>query len=285
MGGLGNQMFQYAFGRTLAIKLNKKLVLDVDFLLDRTPRSNFVFRDFDLDIFRLDTFDFFEEKLKEKFHKKRLFSRGKIDLIEHGFNHQDFGQLSKSYRYYIDGYWQSYKYFDEISDVIKNEFRFKESLNFKQKDLLNRIQRSTSICINFRRADFVSIDSAIQTHGTPSISYYHNALLFLTENIGKDIELFIFSDDVEWCKANFKTNYPMFFVDHQTYKGDRFSAYLNLMTNCKHFIIPNSTFAWWGAWLSSNPSKCVITPEKWFADEKIQSQTQDLRPSSWLMLS
>ncbi len=285
MGGLGNQMFQYAFGRSLANKFRKKLVLDVDFLLDRTPKLNFVFRDFDLDIFRLNTFDFFNAEMKEKFRKKKMFSKGTVHLIEEGFHFQDFVELNKFSRFYLDGYWQSYKYFQEIQDVIKHEFQFLEPLNPVQQDLLNRIHATKSICINFRRADFVSIASAIQTHGTPTLKYYHDALTFLINTIGQDIELFIFSDDVEWCRTNFKTNYPMFFVDHQTYKGDRFSAYLNLMTNCKHFIIPNSTFAWWGAWLASNPSKCVITPEKWFADEKLQSQTQDLRPSSWLMLS
>ena len=95
----------------------------------------------------------------------------------------------------------------------------------------------------------------------------------------------MFSDDIEWCKEHFKVDETIHFVTHQEYKGDRFSAYLQLMTCCKHFIIPNSTFGWWAAWLASNENKIVITPELWFLDQTLQSQTHDLRPKDWITIA
>ena len=284
MGGLGNQMFQYAFGITVATKLQKNLVLDVDFLLDRSPKSNFVYRDFDLDIFQLNSYGFYDVEHKEKFKKKTLFSKGSFVFLEKGFHFQEFDRVLKFSKVYLEGYWQSYKYFEGIEGLIRQEFTFKQTLNPIQQELLDQIKSTKSICVNFRRTDFVTIPTAIQTHGVPSLRYYKDALSALTDVIGTDVSLFIFSDDIDWCKANFQTNYPAYFVDHATYKGDRFSVYLNLMSHCKHFIIPNSTFAWWGAWLSTNPSKLVFTPEKWFSDELLQNQTYDLRPSSWITL-
>jgi hypothetical protein len=91
---------------------------------------------------------------------------------------------------------------------------------------------------------------------------------------------FIFSDDVEWCKENIKFE-NMTLVDH-SYKGDRFSYYLQLMSNCKHFIIPNSSFAWWSAWLNTNQDKVVVAPKQWFTDSNIN--TNDLIPSSWIRI-
>jgi hypothetical protein len=284
MGGLGNQLFQYAFGRCLATKWNTDLVLDVDFLLDRTYKENFVFRDFDLDLFRLKPYQIFDSSIKNRFYKKSIFKKTFIEFKEQAFN---FTKLPINYRkrdLYLDGYWQSFKYFEEIASELKKELKFKSPLTEKQSILSEKIKLTNSVCVNFRRTDFVTIPSAIQTHGVPSLEYYHRALELVKNNVGEEIEIFVFSDDIDWCKVHFKVDDKIHFVTHELYKGDRFSAYLQLMTFCKHFIIPNSTFGWWAAWLSNYENKIVITPEVWFTDPRLQSKTQDLRPKSWFKI-
>ena len=285
MGGLGNQLFQYAFGRCLATQWNTDLVLDLDHLLDRTERENFVFRDFDLDLFQLKAYQFFDSSIKTRFYKKSFFKKPILEFKEQGFN---FTKLPINYKkrdLYLDGYWQSFKYFEEIASEIKKELNFKIPLSEKQLTLGEKIKLTNSVCVNFRRTDFVTIPSAIHTHGVPPLAYYYKALELVKKNVGEEIDIFVFSDDIDWCKAHFKVDDTIHFVTHEFYKGERFSAYLQLMTFCKYFIIPNSTFGWWAAWLADNNDKLVVTPEQWFIDEKLQSQTQDLRPREWTTIS
>jgi hypothetical protein len=285
MGGLGNQLFQYACGRALSTQLKTELVLDLDTLLDRSPREHFVFREFDLDLFKLDTYFVFDQKHKKKFNRKSIFSGSNLQIKEKGFQYMPvFENLKKKQHIYLDGYWQSYKYFEKISDKLKKEFQFNLMLTEQQLQLRKKLIQSKSVCVNFRRADFVTIPSAVQTHGASSLHYYKKAIDYLKTRLGNDLQFFVFSDDIEWCKTNFTSELPVFFVTHDPYKGERFSSYLQLMTFCKHFIIPNSTFGWWAAWLANYEDKIVITPKQWFADPLLQSQTHDLRPKSWITI-
>lgn len=284
MGGLGNQLFQYAFGRCLTAQWNTDLILDVDFLLDRTDRENFVFRDFDLDLFQLKPYRLFDDSTKNLFYKKSIFKKRIVEVKEEGFN---FTEISSKYNYsnvYLNGYWQSFKYFYPIASELRNELQFSRSLTEEQSELSEKIKHCTSICVNFRRTDFVTIPSAIQTHGVPTLDYYYKALELVKNKVGNNIEIFVFSDDIEWCKEHFDVDETIHFVSHSLYKGERFSSYLQLMTFCKHFIIPNSTFGWWAAWLANNENKIVVTPEQWFVDKKLQSQTQDLIPENWIKI-
>ena len=281
-GGLGNQLFQYAYGRALATEFDKELILDTDFLLDRNKRENFVFRDFDLDLFKLKPYQFFDDFKKIQFYKKSWFKKSFVEVKEERFSYSPIDIDIKKRNIYLDGYWQSFKYFSSIEDSIRKEFSFLHSFTEDQQLLSNSIKTTTSICVNFRRTDFVSVPSAVETHGVPELEYYYTAIETIKAKVGKDVYLFVFSDDIEWCKAHFKVIDPVFFVSHKQYKGERFSAYLQLMSQCKHFIIPNSTFGWWAAWLSQNQNKIIITPKRWFKDETLQSQTQDLRPKEWL---
>lgn len=284
MGGLGNQLFQYAMGRSLATEWDTQLVLDVSFLLDRTPRENFVFRDFDLDLFQLQPYSIFDDYIQSRFHQNSLFKKSSLVIKEEGYAYFPYTYGVKKRDVYLDGYWQSYKYFANISDRLRREFQFVQPLNQKQLELSEKIKASTSVCVNFRRTDFVTIPSAVQTHGVPSLSYYYEAIARLKEMVREKIELFVFSDDIAWCQSYFKQDEAIHFVTHDEFKGDRFSSYLQLMTQCKHFIIPNSTFGWWAAWLSDYEKKIIITPESWFTDPLLQSQTQDLRPNDWLKI-
>ena len=270
-GGLGNQMFQYAFARTLSLRHNTPLKIDLSFLKNRNMGPNFVYRNYELDIFNVvEDFNFTFENCIRAGEPHLKFSQEMVDSIARY-------QIDKDIM--IDGYWQSVKYFFEFESVIKSDFNFKKLVNDSNDDkiqsILNDITSTNSVMLNIRRTDFLNTDF----HGVMGLDYINKSTELLESKIDNP-KYFIFSDDIEWCKENIKLN-NMVIVDH-SYKGDRFSYYLQLMKECKNFIIPNSSFAWWSAWLSDSPNKIVIAPKKWFTDESID--TSDLIPSDWIRI-
>jgi hypothetical protein len=270
-GGLGNQMFQYAFARTLSLRHNTPLKIDLSFLKNRNMGHNFVYRNYELDIFNVvEDFDFTFENCIRAGEPSLSYSQELVNSI-------DIHQIDKDIM--IDGYWQSVKYFSDFQSVIKSDFTFKslvdDSDDDKIKSMLSDIRMSNSVMLNIRRTDFLNTDF----HGVMGLEYINKSTELLESKIDNP-KYFIFSDDIQWCKENINLN-NMVIVDH-SYKGDRFSYYLQLMKECKNFIIPNSSFAWWSAWLSDSPNKIVISPKRWLTDESIN--TSDLIPSDWIRI-
>jgi len=251
-GGMGNQMFQYALGRKLEKKYNMPMCLDLSFLKRRDFGPNFMYRDYDLDIFNV--------------NPTLVDTPPQIDMVVNEPSLVYYEQISNIYNYiptdkniYVDGYFQCDKYFKEIENEIKKEFTFVDSITEgKEKDMLDDIQNSNSILINIRRTDYLNTSF----HGVFGSDFVNDAVAMIREKV-ENPKFFIFSDDVDWCRDNLHVENSVL-VDH-TYAGKKFETYLQLMVNCKHFIIPNSTFAWWAAWLCDNPNKIVIAPQKWFA--------------------
>ena len=144
MGGLGNQMFQYAFGKNLAIKNNTHLKVDTAFLLDRTPREGFVFRDFDLDIFTLKAYTVAENEVEEFKRSKPFFSRllsggnSNTSIINEKVFHFDPSAIVMKKNCYASGYWQSEKYFQEIEAIIRQEFTFKTAFGVRNYEFTKR---------------------------------------------------------------------------------------------------------------------------------------------------
>jgi len=292
-GGMGNQMFQYAFGKYLATKYNTEIKLDLSFLLDRIHRENFVFRNYDLDIFKLKEVNFAKEndlakfglsnsRLLNLFYKRILGHTNKYLVIREKHFHFDDNELSFPNNVYLDGYWQSEKYFIDIENEIRSDFGFKNKLFGECKNLAEIIESIQSVCVHVRRADFVHLESSAKIHGFIGQDYFYKAVDLLSEIIN-DFEIFVFSDNIDWCIENLSFTKNTTFVTH-VYKDEKIGNHLHLMTKCKHFIISNSTFSWWGAWLSNNHDKIVVAPKRWFADEKMNNQTQDLIPESWIRL-
>lgn len=279
-GGLGNQMFQYAFARYLSIKNNANLLIDKTFLEDRTPKENFVFRNFDLNIFNLD-FHFATNEDIALFNKKKPFLS--IFKQKHTIINEDKFEYNPNYKnvkgnIFLNGYWQSEKYFNEISNALKKDFQLSITLSEEEDEVLNQIKRHESVCIHFRRTDFIN-QSGIKVHGMPSMEYYSKSLEMLSEKFS-NLELFIFSDDIDWCIDNFTPNFKVNYIKIKN-KSHEFASEFKLMINCKHFIIPNSTFSWWAAWLSENQNKQIFVPNKWFEDKELQSQTTFMHPDNW----
>lgn len=285
MGGLGNQMFQYALGRNLAIKNNTQLYLDKTSLLNRDARKNFIFRNYDLDIFNIEE-RFLSIENSNKYNAVRsrpkkilnkILPLNELKIIKE----KQFGYtiqiLNLSDNIYLNGYWQNFRYFSEIENIIKSDFSFKQAISTICESLLNQIKNTESVCLNIRRTDFVTNPTA---HGILENDYYIQAEKILLKQLSKPI-FYIFSDDIEWCINNIKLESEVVFVDHK-YAGNKFRNYLELMSSCKHFVIPNSTFAWWAAWLSTSSRKIVIAPKVWL--RSINFETDLMSPSTWIFL-
>lgn len=289
LGGMGNQMFQYALGKHLALKNNLPLKLDISILLDRSPGRHHVNREFDLDIFELTPQfatkndiapynpQFMTKSEKFFFHSKRKLGLVKINK-ERSFEF-DKSILELEGSQYIAGLWQSYKYFEDIEEIIRQDYKVKKPLVDKSLLLLSKIKSCDSVCINIRRTDYLSVKQTADVLGFIGLEYYRKALEILMSRISQP-EIFVFSDDIQWCREHIRAGMaPIVYVDH-SYAGEKFGDYFQLMMACKHFIIPNSTFGWWAAWLNANTNKLVIAPDKWMSDRSIN--TKDLVPPSWI---
>ena len=285
---MGNQMFQYAIGKALAARFNTTMKVDLRSLLDRTPRPGVVFRDYDLDIFNLTTEQATQQELDRFLHQPanklgRVFKNRVLNKIDpHVYYHEPHFHFTPAVfelpkNAYLEGYWQSPKYFENIDEQIRKDLTFKAPLLPKSQELSQLIKKENSVCINVRRADFVTNSF----HGVCDMKYFTPSIDIIASKIANP-HFFIFSDDPQWCLENFKLEYPVTFVSHE-YKGPKFGDYLELMSQCKHFIIPNSSFAWWAVYLNRNSEKIVIAPKIWLTDPTWDPK--DLIPADWIRVA
>lgn len=269
-GGLGNQMFQWAFGKAFEIKTGQKVYFD-----DYEYTTKHPFRNFELDKFNLNISIKHPVRKKQRIRKilreliptKALKDKINIDpilvvqnhIIEKTYFSYEENLFNITPPAYIEGFFQNLNYFSAIEDEIRNDFKLKLPLNDENTKTLEKIKNSESISVHIRRSDYLS--SANSFECCP-IEYYKKALeeLVLKKNV-KNPVLFIFSDDHDWVKENVTFNYETNYVNFNDWNGAVFD--LELMKNCKHNIIANSTFSWWGAWLNENPDKMVISPKPW----------------------
>jgi hypothetical protein len=286
-GGLGNQMFQYATAKRLAHQNNSELKLDISHYDNLVLPNGLPYRSFDLPIFNIkesiattDEINLFKNNPNSFFKKIQRKIRNKIipytSIYEPHFHF--FSELLYiKGNIYIDGYWQSEKYFKDIEDVIRKNFELEVTLTAEGLELLNKIKSTNAICLNIRRQEFASNVHVDQFIG---LEYIDKAIQMILKKVDQP-HFFIFSDELSWCKQHLKTNESYTFVEEHLY-GEKFKDCLFFMTSCKHYIIPNSTFGWWAAWLNARPDKIVIAPDKWLKDKS--KDTKDLLPESWIRL-
>lgn len=291
-GGMGNQMFQYALGRRLSLKFNVPLKLDIDmqtYLHDHGFNlTNIIFRPYDLDVFTIAASIATQSEIPWWL---RNYGTGKVRPIIDGLRRRlishagrekreqyfDETLLTKGPNMYLDGNWQTPKYFSEIQDILRKDFILKDPLSEKSQLLQNEITNCSSVCVHVRRGDYVN--NASHDIGIGQ-EYYNKALEHISAKISIE-KIYVFSDDIEWCKNNLTFNQPTFFVGTE-YAGEKNQEHFSLMSSCKHFVIPNSTFSWWAAWLADHKTKIVVTPKKWFTDGTIN--TRDLIPEEWVRI-
>jgi hypothetical protein len=293
-GGLGNQMFQYAAGLAVAQKYNLQLSLDTTYLSDRTPRKDFTYRNFDLDIFALNPGFTGLSRIAHAMPIPGLWLG--IDVIGIGIKDViGIQKLVKEKREYIFdpeiikeprtsvifwGRWQSEKYFSEKASDVRSAFQFRFPLEGKAKELAREIQNSNSVSIHVRRGDYATFKNIEEKWGKTDLSYYSRAIEYMARKINSP-HFFIFSDDSEWCKQNLKIVFPATYLD-ETSAGPKAAFHLELMSLASHNIIANSSFSWWGSWLNANPEKIVIAPKQW--ERGISTENSDIIPNGWITL-
>lgn len=178
---------------------------------------------------------------------------------------------------YFRGFWQSWKYFTAVEALVRSEFKFKLPLTEINRACADAIAESESVSIHIRRGDYTKSRRWTEIGSICSLDYYNWALANIKQELGENVHYFVFSDDIEWVRNNLK-------LEHATYidwnKGNESYNDMRLMSMCKHNIIANSSFSWWGAFLNANPDKIVIAPAKWYRN----TPTPDLIPDGWILL-
>lgn len=280
IGGLGNQMFQYAYAKALQ---QKGYDVKIDISAFETYKLH---GGYGLDQYTIDL-DIASQNEIEKFNAVGLISkiRNKLRIknakvIRESNLLFDEKYLNIDDDKYIDGYFQTEKYFSNIRDVILKQFTLREEISEYSKDIKNQISNTkTSVSLHIRRGDYLtSVNSNI--HGVCDLEYYKKAIGLLNEKLG-ETRYFIFSDDIEWVKENLKMDNG-FYIDSKEKRLPHEDIYL--MSLCNHNVIANSSFSWWGAWLNQNDEKIVIAPNRWFADEKMEVNAKNIICENWVRL-
>lgn len=289
MGGLGNQMFQYAFAKHLSVKNGVELKLDTSLLNNLALGEKFTIRDLGLSHFNIKPI--FASDLELKRYNKSKFSKI-LDLIYLNlpFKINNLYIREPSFSFYkmaldapnnccLDGYWQSEKYFIDIRKELLIDFTIASELSSETKKLEEKIKSEQAVSIHVRRGDYITVKENQNLYAACNERYYKKAMDKIKEKHA-DAVFYVFSDEPEWFKENIKTKETIHYVSHNSGKNAYQDLYL--MSLCKHNIIANSSFSWWGAWLNQNQNKMVIAPKDWFKNN--YRDTRDLIPHSWIQL-
>lgn len=293
-GGLGNQMFQYAFGRSLALHYKTELKLDTSAFTAKVSDPKTGVRVFSLSHYgitaptataaELAKFKSFPDKIFKKlallqdkhphYYKKKILLEPKSNLFT--FDPKVFTRTIDT-DFYCEGFFQSPKYFESVADQIRSEFIVRTDPDEENAKMLAKITSQNSVALHIRHGDNAS--AVAKNHGVLPLEYYDEALKKLGAQ-EKELCLYVFSDDPVWAKENLKTKYPVVFVTH----NDDSKNYedLRLMSACRHHIIGNSTFSWWGAWLGKKPGQRVFAPRYYYVGQDISGK--DFYPPEWTVV-
>lgn len=314
-GGLGNQLFQFAAGRSVAQRCGGRLILDATPLTLPQQRRKFA-----LDPYPIDATVVFDgyayrprrclailprpqgessdhvglvDRALHQLGKSRDAVEGAISAVvgaarrfaglspalrvfaEKSFDYDPtFGSLGANT--YLEGYWQCYRYFDDVHDVICGELALPGPPNPANARWLARVKDANSVCLHVRRGDYLMAEH-LSVHGVCSADYYARAMRLMSERV-ESPQFFVFSDDLAWCREHV-TGANVAYVDANP--PDAAHDELKLMASCRHHVIANSSLSWWGAWLARHDGQIVIGPDPWFSGG---TETPDLFPPSWLTL-
>ena len=286
VGGLGNQMFQYAAGRALSLERGVPLRIDVGEFSHHSIHQGFELgRVFAAPVALIESADLYEvlgwrsfrPAMRVLSRPEARFIRGNSLVVEPHFHYfSGIKQVPSSC--YLRGYWQSERYFSTASDSIRADFTFCLPMSEKNEQVAAEISSAKAVSLHVRRGDYVNDPHTLSVHGVCSLEYYGRAVRYVAERVTDPI-FFVFSDDTDWVKKHLQINHPCRYVDHN--RGQESYNDMRLMSLCKHHIIANSSFSWWGAWLNSGSDKIVVAPVRWFANN---NRTDDLLPDGWMRL-
>lgn len=280
-GGLGNQMFQYAFAKALSGDKKMPFVIDISHFgkadqLGETPRS------LQLQLFQTGFNVASTEELGllnsarypsmlEKVWQK-ITQHYPLEIVNDTTSIERVNSSSASH-YLLSGYFQKEIYFEKIAESIRSDFQ--SNVIIQPPFELH----SKTVSVHIRRGDYITNSNANAHHGVCGMDYYERAFSFIENQIAEPHYIF-FSDDIEWCKEHFKNKINAHFIKDRNGKPEHED--LILMSRCTHHIIANSSYSWWGAWLNPNASKIVIAPARW--NNAQTGATNEYAPSTWIQL-
>ncbi len=278
MGGLGNQLFQYAAARRLAFVLGATLKLDLAFL-ECDPKRHYRLGFFNIgaplatstDVAPWRTHDPLTRLWRLLDRQLPVRWRAGLDEPATRFNPE---VLRATRARYMRGYWQSERYFADIADTVRAELTLRAPPSTESAALASDMRAVHAVAVHVRRTDYVGSTM----HPPCTETYYRAAMAHLEARVASP-HYFVFSDDVEWGRTSLQSAHPLQFVTHNGTERDYEDLWL--MSHCRHHIIANSSFSWWGAWLGRGPHQVVIAPQRWFG---VPRDTRELLPSSWLQL-
>lgn len=287
-GGLGNQLFQYALGRAIALSTGAVVRYDLGFF--EQVAGAHVPRTFALAPFKLRCEHASTRQIalaKQQGSAFRLMLHGihprlapEHTVLDHPDMRFDPGVLRLAHPAYIDGYWQSERYFIDIADRLREDLVLREAPSGENARMAGLISGSTNaVSVHVRRGDYVSHPISSSHHLICGADYYASAMQRMLEAF-PDASFFVFSDDLAWCRAHLRTEAPISFMEHNG--NDAAHEDMRLMSLCRHHIIANSSLSWWGAWLNASPAKQVIAPLRWFRDPSLDPP--DLVPAAWIRM-
>lgn len=266
--GLGNQMFQFALFRKLQ-KLGKEVcIYDLDLRrkdalhngleLERVfglKYNTISFKEFR----KYDTKNLYNHIMRKLFYEKKY-----LMYEERGLSYKP--EIFSLDNICLKGYWQSEKYFQGIEELIRKDFSFPPFQDEKNLQILETIRESTSVAVHVRRGDYLSPQYKNSFGSVCDEAYYRKAIAYMKNRLG-DVKLFFFSNDVEWCRDKFSSENAVFVEGNA---GNDSYRDMQLMSECQHQIIANSSFSWWAAWLNKNKEKIVAAPSVWIKGENVQ---------------
>lgn len=278
-GGLGNQLFQYAAARALAAQHNTVVKLDP------TAFADYRLRKFELDFFNA-KYEIATHQLIEAHKATNRIQRLKARMLPtrlKRFYKQPFFRFDPAFfslrpPVYLQGYFQSEKFFAPAGHIIRKELTFKKPFSNEIENRAANLRKENSVAVHVRRGDYANAET-LRVHGVLPLSYYRDAMAAIREKQTGSPRFYLFSDDPQ--KAARELNFPEENVISGRLAHSHFEDFY-LMSQCRHNVIANSSFSWWAAWLNPNENKVVVAPERWFNEGP--KDTQDLFPQNWLRM-
>lgn len=305
IGGLGNQLFQYAIGRHLAIRNSTEFKIDVTgfryYKLHKYSLQHFnlaaaIASDDEIDAFRAE--QDISLKTKALILVSRLY-RGTLGreqgspplawkrrdgvprrYVVEGVHRFQPHILELPDHSYLDGFWQNELYFKAIESTIRQELTFKTPPTPANAEMAQQVRGNDSVSVHVRRADYLTNATTLAIHGVCGKVYYQRCAAIIRQRV-PGARFFVFSDDTSWARANLDLGGPTTVVDLNN--ADFNYEDIRLMSLCRHHVTANSSFSWWGAWLDPRPDKIVLCPERWFTGA--QYDGSEVVPPGWERVS
>jgi len=287
-GGVGNQLFQYAFARSLSIRTGSTLYFDKSWFSTSLAKKTGAIRKIALNDFQVNgkflpdgyarSITAIAQYLGECTHLKSILDNH-VFLID---QNNVFPQLKKLRKnrcslVLIDGFWQSEDFFSNIKRILRQELILNYALTPQDRKIANEIKTRNSVSLHVRRGDYANSKRTNRRHGVLDMDYYHAAVDRIAGQT-KASFIYVFSDDIPWCRENLVFDQPWRLVSDNSRK---ISSELHIMACCRHHIIANSSFSWWGAWLGEKKGSRIIAPKHWF---KSGPELFRIVPERWIRL-